>query len=138
MFVRHIRINERTTKKIEEKANKYQRAIGKLVVVLDLKGIPIFPSAAGMRIMRRHINADEAYYVESLQTLIVINAPVYFTAIWAIVKPWLDVNTLQKIRIMGSSFLSGLQEVMADDQIPTEYGGKREDFHWKYPENFDM
>jgi hypothetical protein len=137
VYVRHVRVNERMHKKAVEKSEKYGRPIGKVTVVFDLKGLPVFPTAAGMRIVRRHTATDEAFYAESLKHLVIINAPIYFTAIWAIVKPWLDANTLEKIRIFGSNYIDGLKAVMAEDQIPAEYGGTKQDFHWSYPANFE-
>lgn len=136
IYIRHVRNSERISKKVRDKLEKNPDYCAKVVVVMDLKGLPMIPSSAGLRIIRRHIATNEAYYAEGLQTLLVINAPIYFTAIWAIVKPWLDPATLQKIRIFGGNFLGGLREVIADEYIPTEYGGSREDFAWTYPENY--
>lgn len=64
-----------------------------------------------------------------------INAPWFFTGIWTMIKPWLDPVTAAKIVIVGSDYLPTLLEYIDISQIPEEYGGKRTDFGWNYPEN---
>ena len=138
-YVRSIRKNERLKAKIKENAEKYCKPLtkdSKMVVVLDLKSLPILLSSTTLRLIRRTISSDELYYGEGLHTLVVINAPVYFTAIWAVIKPWLDPITLKKVRICGSSFLDVLQSIIPIENIPVEYGGTKNDFFWSFPENF--
>ena len=137
LFIRHVRTNERMQRRLSQQSDKHGRPITKIVAVLDLKDLPYFPSSDALKIMRRNITCDEAYYAEGLKTLVIINAPVYFTAIWAIIKPWLDPITLKKIRICGSSFLDVLQSVIPIENIPVEYGGTKNDFSWTYPECFE-
>jgi hypothetical protein len=38
--------------------------------------------------------------------LFIINAPFYFTGIFAVIKGWLDEKTRRKINILGSNFLN--------------------------------
>lgn len=33
----------------------------------------------------------------------IVNAPMMFTAIWAMIKPWLDEKTQKKIHIKGNA-----------------------------------
>ena len=40
----------------------------------------------------------------------IVNAPMLFSGIWAIVKPWIDEKTRNKIKILGSSFHKDLFE----------------------------
>lgn len=37
-------------------------------------------------------------------SMFIINAPMLFTGIWAIVKMWIDDKTKEKIKILGSSY----------------------------------
>lgn len=101
---------------------------------MDLKSIPFLLSNSLLRSLKRIIDIDQDYYPETLKNILVINAPIYFTAIWAIVKPWLDPIVANKVQVSGSNFLSKLLNYMDIDQIPVEYGGKRENFSWKSPE----
>jgi len=41
--------------------------------------------------------------------LFVVNAPMLFSGIWAVVKGFLDEKTRGKIKIIGSNFLPTLQ-----------------------------
>lgn len=36
--------------------------------------------------------------------MFIVNAPMMFTGIWAIIKMWLDEKTKNKITILGSSY----------------------------------
>ena len=36
--------------------------------------------------------------------MLIVNAPMLFTGIWAMVKMWIDDKTKSKIQILGSSY----------------------------------
>lgn len=55
--------------------------------------------------------------------MFIVNAPMLFTAIWAIIKPWLDEKTQKKITIIGSSFKEKLLELVAPENLPEFLGG---------------
>ncbi len=76
---------------------------------------------------------DEAYYPERLEQFFMINAPWFFSGIWAVIRPWLDPITARKIQILGTDFLPTLREYIDDSQIPIELGGTRENFAWQFP-----
>lgn len=57
----------------------------------------------------------------------------FFTAIWALIKPWIDPVTSDKIQILGSDYLPTLREAIDDSQIPPELGGSAEGFYWTAP-----
>ncbi len=135
MFMRHVRQQEMMVDRLKKASEKYGRPITKQTVVLDLKDLPFAPDRMGFKVIHRSIVIDEACYPERLETLFVINAPIYFTAIWAVVKPWVDAVTVKKIQIYGSNFQDVLKAQIADDQLPVEYGGTKTDFPWSSPEN---
>lgn len=56
--------------------------------------------------------------------MFIINAPMLFTAVWSIVKAFLDEVTLAKIQILGSSYKSKLLEIIDEENLPVEFGGK--------------
>lgn len=43
------------------------------------------------------------YYPETLHMCYIVNAPYFFPAIWAIIKPFLDEKTARKVVIRGTS-----------------------------------
>jgi hypothetical protein len=115
---------------------RYGRPINKQVVVMDLKGLPMAPEWAALKNLHRVINTDQDFFPESLGTILVINAPVYFTVIWAVVRPWLDPNVLEKVQILGGNYLETLRRFIDDKYIPSELGGTCEDFAWRTPDNY--
>ena len=78
---------------------------------------------------------DEAFYPERLQFFVMINAPWFFTGIWALIKPFLHAVTAKKFIIVGSDYLPTLRKHIDDSQIPVELGGEREHFAWTHPES---
>lgn len=63
------------------------------------------------------------YYPEIMGNLFVCNAPMSFTAIWAVVKGFLDEKTRGKIKILGSGFMTTLENFLDRDDIPSFMGG---------------
>lgn len=55
------------------------------------------------------------YYPEIMGKMLVINAPMTFTAIWAIIKGWLDEKTRRKISIFGGGYMKELLKFVNDD-----------------------
>lgn len=50
----------------------------------------------------------------------------YFTAIYAMVTPFMDPVTRSKFRILGSDYFEELSAAIDESNIPTDYGGKME------------
>ena len=44
--------------------------------------------------------------------MFIVNAPMLFTGIWAVIKPWLDDRTKAKITIVGSGYQKQLLELV--------------------------
>ncbi|GIY75919.1 SEC14-like protein 2 [Caerostris extrusa] len=70
----------------------------------------------------------EANYPERLKTAYIINASVYFSLIFSIIKPLLSGNTIKKISIHGKEgWKENLVEVIDADVLPGFLGGNRTD-----------
>jgi len=68
--------------------------------------------------------------------MFIINAPLLFSGVWAIVKPWIDEKTRQKIKIIGSNYQKELHQVIDPENLPEFLGGKvPESDYGKYIEN---
>jgi len=65
-------------------------------------------------------------YPECMGKFYIINAPWAFSAVWSIIKPWLDEVTVSKIDILGSSYKEKLLEQIPEENLPKEFGGKCE------------
>lgn len=50
-----------------------------------------------------------------------------FSGVWAIIKPWLDEKTRNKIEIVGSGFKEKLNQFIDDADLPDFLGGTCKD-----------
>jgi len=73
----------------------------------------------------------EANYPEYLRRVFVINAPRIFNLAFAIIRPFLNEATANKVRIVGGSdgsqWAKTLLEEIDADQLPAHYGGTMTD-----------
>ncbi|KAG6906973.1 hypothetical protein DXG01_011170 [Tephrocybe rancida] len=67
------------------------------------------------------ISSDK--YPETMGKFYIINAPWAFSAVWSVVKPWLDPVTVAKINILGSSYQDELFKQIPRQNLPKQFGG---------------
>jgi len=65
-------------------------------------------------------------YPDQLGMLYIVNSPWSFTAVWSIVKGWLDEKTRAKIHIVGGKPIKHLINYIDEDSIPDFLGGKND------------
>ena len=53
----------------------------------------------------------------------IFNVSWAFSAVWAIVKPWLDEVTVAKIVILGAGYKDALMQQIPKENLPMEFGG---------------
>jgi hypothetical protein len=106
--------------------------------VFDLKGLSFSLNTTAIGIFQRTIEIDQSYYPETLQYFFFLNTPFFFQAIWAVIKPFIDKNTVEKFKILGSDYLPTLEEYIDRSNIPADFGGDMTDFSWTWPENCDI
>lgn len=75
------------------------------------------------RILTAITRTDQDNYPETLGKTLIINAPTVFRAIWAIVKPMLDVRTQAKIEVCPADYMKVLTRWAVPENIPTYLGG---------------
>ena len=63
------------------------------------------------------------YYPETMGAVYVVNAPLLFSALYTIVKGFLDERTRSKVRIMGGNYRSVLLEHIDAENLPVFLGG---------------
>ena len=63
-------------------------------------------------------------YPECMGKFYIINAPWAFSAVWSVVKPWLDEVTVAKIDILGTSYKDTLLKQIDEENLPNVFGGK--------------
>lgn len=62
-------------------------------------------------------------YPESLHKIIIINTPMLFSAVWAVIRQFLDQRSLSKVEILGCQYHKYIQEMVGPDNLPKKYGG---------------
>ena len=66
--------------------------------VVDLTNFSVTMLAGKVKSMAQKAAAiAQDYYPEQLAVLMIVNAPMLFTGVWAIIKLWLDEKTRAKI-----------------------------------------
>ena len=97
------------------------------LTVLDMTGGSVTTAnkqTYGLAQLAAQIGSD--YYPEVMGNMFIVNAPMLFSGIWAVVKGFLDEKTRNKIKIIGSNFLPTLEEYWDINDIPTFMGGNSE------------
>jgi CRAL/TRIO domain len=63
------------------------------------------------------------YYPEIMGQCFIVNAPMLFTGVWAIVKGFIDEKTRKKISIHGGKYQKDLLEIIDPENLPDFLGG---------------
>ncbi|KAF8075950.1 CRAL-TRIO domain-containing protein [Lyophyllum atratum] len=82
------------------------------------------PVETSCTILDLHNVKDYDRYPETMGKFYIINAPWAFSAVWSIIKPWLDPVTVAKISILGSNYQETLLQQIPAENLPKEFGGK--------------
>jgi hypothetical protein len=133
LVIRHIRQQEMAVRRMHFYSQKFGHLVESQIIVFNLANLSYSLDTNALSAFRKTLAIDQDYYPERLHTLFMINAPWFFTAIWAIISPWIDPVTANKIKIIGSDYLPALQELIDDEQIPVELGGKCDHVIWEWP-----
>lgn len=64
------------------------------------------------------------YYPEMAGNMMLINTTFFFSAMWAMVKHFIDEKTRAKIIVEKSSYLKKLLEFVEPENLPEFFGGK--------------
>lgn len=119
--------------------------ISAVTTIIDLSGV----SLRQMWSLRSHLQEASvlanANYPETLGTVIVVNAPPFFSTVWSWIKGWFDENTRQKIHVLGNITSAGSNEnsegnkelasLISRENLPKSYGG---DFDWDFFDEPDL
>jgi hypothetical protein len=98
---------------------------GQFVSVWDLSGVGPGDLVGDMKhLMRRVLNVTQSHYPERTEVVFVVNAPRWFGAMWAAIKPFVAPSTAAKVRVLGGAALQGeLFEYVAPENVPVAFGG---------------
>lgn len=96
------------------------------ITVMDLDGLSVGSlSGRTLALIKEQIKIDSLCFPETLNRMVIVNAPRFFAATWSLIKGWLDPRTANKIEIISSQKATEkrLKELIEPDQIPKDYGG---------------
>jgi hypothetical protein len=107
-----------------------ERAVGHPVetfcTIMDLQGV----SLSNFYRVKDYVMAAAAIgqdrYPEIMGKFYIINAPWAFSAVWSIIKVWLDEVTVSKIDIIGAAYKDKLLAQIPVENLPKEFGGSCE------------
>ncbi|KZT63982.1 hypothetical protein DAEQUDRAFT_718733 [Daedalea quercina L-15889] len=115
-------------KNTNERMPACSRVIGHPVetscTILDLNGVSISNFYRVKDYVMQASSVGQDRYPESMGKFYIINAPWAFSAVWSIIKPWLDEVTVSKIDILGRDYKGKLLAQIPADNLPKEFGGK--------------
>jgi hypothetical protein len=57
----------------------------------------------------------QTHYPETLGTMLIVDAPMLFSACWAVIKMWIDPVTAEKVKFISRD---KLQDFFSSDAIP--------------------
>jgi len=142
---RNIFFQELQAARMEDATQRFGHLVTQQVVIMDMAGMSFRPDQRALTIFRDFAGMMSRNYPETLYKQFIINAPRVFSAIWRIVRVWLDPNTREKVRyvrprhtvlrpptcssrpvqvhVLGSTFAPTLLQHIDAHQLPVEYGG---------------
>lgn len=115
----------RTKKESDPNFTKFQ-----CMIVMDLGGLGMAQvTQRALAIIKEQSKIDSLCFPETLERMVIVNAPRFFTATWKLIKGWLDPRTSSKVELISSrsTWEKRLRELVDEDQLPKDYGGKAED-----------
>ena len=99
------------------------------VSVLDLANLTLSKlGSRTMDIIKKQAHIDSLCFPETMNKMVIVNAPRFFSATWTIIKGFLDARTTAKIELFSSMSAAQkcLKEIIDEDQLPSDYGGTAE------------
>jgi CRAL/TRIO domain len=96
------------------------------ITVMNLEGLSVSLFTPKIYAVLKHVDDVASTFPEMLHTLIVLNAPGFFTFVYNAMKRFLDAKTAQLIEIYSSPSRGRerLLELIDDHQLPMDYGGR--------------
>jgi len=106
------------------------RAVGHPVetfcTILDLQGVSLTNFYRVKDYVMAAARVGQDRYPEIMGKFYIINAPWAFSAVWSMIKGWLDDVTVNKIDIIGTAYRDKLLAQIPVENLPKEFGGSCE------------
>lgn len=94
------------------------------LTILDLQGVGLSILGGTLRnFIKLAADIAQNYYPEMLGQMWLINTSFMFSAVWAIVKGFIDEKTRNKFNLEKSDYSAKLLEIIEADNLPAFLGG---------------
>lgn len=102
-----------------------EKAISNAVYLIDITDLTLRQTWGIRRYAQSVTGLLATCYPEVVDKIYILNAPSYFSRIWAFIKSWVDPNTAKKLVIVSpEDVLTTLLETIDVESIPERHGGK--------------
>jgi CRAL/TRIO domain len=91
--------------------------------IMDLQGVSLSNFYRVKDYVMATASLGQNRYPEIMGKFYIINAPWAFSAVWTIIKPWLDEVTASKIDIVGTAYRDKLLAQIPVENLPKDFGG---------------
>jgi hypothetical protein len=96
----------------------------RLVKIFDLEGLGArHLNRAALAYLQAVLRMGQANYPEQMGHIYLVNVPALFKVVWAIVKPWINEQSLKKITICGGEWKQTLLNDIDAKHLPRYFGG---------------
>lgn len=117
-------------KSFNERLPACSKAIGHPVetfcTILDLQDVSLTNFYRVRDYVFQAATMGQNRYPETMGKFYIINAPWAFSAVWAVIKPWLDEVTVSKVDILGGGYMETLLGQIDKANLPKDLGGECE------------
>merc|ERR1719300_1639990 len=121
----YLRFYERVGHLKRNLSRETGKFIYKHVYIVDLKETGITSVKTAKNIVGSVIGTAQTVYPETAFKIFIVNTGWSFRMIWAIVGFFIDKQTHEKIKILGTDWIKTVTKSgISLDQIPREWGGK--------------
>jgi len=125
----HVMQHDYRKRLLEFKSKNPQFTNFQCVSILDLNKLSVsMLNSRTLDIIKKQSFIDSLCYPETMNKMIIVNAPRVFNVTWSLIKGWLDERTTNKVELYSSTSAAQkrLKELIDLDQLPSDYGGTAE------------
>lgn len=122
----HVMQHDYLKRLLEYKHNNSNFVRFETITILDLDHLKASQlNSRTLAIIKKQSFIDSLCFPETMNKMIIVNAPRFFSITWKIIRGWLDPRTSGKIEIFSSKVLmkERLLELVDAVQLPEDYGG---------------
>ncbi|GBG33987.1 Phosphatidylinositol/phosphatidylcholine transfer protein SFH1 [Hondaea fermentalgiana] len=102
--------------------------------VMDLGGSRLAQANGNFYgLIRLLAEVDQKHFPGLFGQMIIINAPIFFTVVWKVVRKFLSPQTERKITIVPENtrqVYASLSALIEREQIPSDFGGDGDELEW--------